>query len=289
MFFLIAINFAIMIVLGAFISFVLPMFGINIGASTPLLFAAVFGFGGAFISLFLSKFFAKRMNGFRMANPENCEFEKWYVETVMELAKKAGINTPEIGIIDSDQPNAFATGWNRNDSLVCINTGLLSIMSRREVKAVLAHEIAHIQNGDMVTQTLLQGVLNTFVIYIAKILSDIVSNVLKQDNEWVKMGITFVLEIVFSILASIIAMWFSRYREYRADYGSSMLYSKEEMIKALQALNNYAKNKEYSNPLPANMTASGISSFGSEKTLMQSLFSTHPDIEERVQYLNEQK
>ena len=278
----IATNLAIMLVLGISASLLgvnryLTANGLNLGML--LGFAALMGFGGAFISLWLSKPIAKWSTGARViAQPANST-ELWLMNTIAAQAQKAGIKMPEVAIYEGE-PNAFATGATRNASLVAVSTGLLESMSKDEVEAVLAHEVAHIANGDMVTLTLIQGVVNTFVIFLARIVGYFVDSMLrKNDEENTGPGIGYmvtviVCEILFGILASIIVAWFSRQREFRADRGAaSIMGQPQPMIAALRRLGGIAEGE-----LPKNMSAFGISGKGGA----MALFSSHPPIEDRI-------
>ena len=231
-----ATNFAVMLVLGI----ILNVTGIA-GNSTGgiLIMAMLFGFAGSLISLFLSKTMALRSVGAEVITEPRNQAERWLVETVRRQAQQAGIPMPDVAIYHSNDANGFCYGMQtKNNSLVAISTGLLNSMTEEEAEAVLAHEVSHIANGDMVTMTLLQGVLNTFVIFLSRVIANVVASSRNGDEESRSSGIYFlvsmVLEILFGILASIIAMWFSRYREYRADAGSAQLVGKEKMIAALQ-------------------------------------------------------
>jgi heat shock protein HtpX len=250
--------------------------GLNLG--TLLVFAALMGFGGAFISLLLSKTIAKWSTGARVIEQPGNSTELWLFNTVAAQAQKAGIAMPEVAIYDGE-PNAFATGATKNSSLVAVSTGLLESMTREEVEAVLAHEVAHIANGDMVTLTLIQGVVNTFVIFLARVVAYAVDQALrKNSNEQSGPGIAYtitviVCDILFGILASIIVMYFSRKREFRADRGAAqILGTPRPMVAALQRLGGLAQGE-----LPKNLAASGISGGG-----LASLFSSHPPIEDRI-------
>ncbi|MCC2955492.1 protease HtpX [Massilia sp. IC2-477] len=277
---LIATNFAIMLVLGISASLLgvnrfLTANGLNLGAL--LVFAGLMGFGGAFISLLISKPMAKWSTGARViAQPANAT-EAWLLSTVAAQAQRAGIAMPEVAVYEGE-PNAFATGASKNASLVAVSTGLLASMTQEEVEAVLAHEVAHIANGDMVTLTLIQGVVNTFVIFLARVVAYAVDSFLRKDEENTGPGIAYtitaiVCDILFGILASIIVAWFSRQREYRADRGAaSIMGSPRPMIAALQRLGGLAQGA-----LPKNMAASGIAGGG-----VLSLFSSHPSCEDRV-------
>ncbi|TLU55142.1 MAG: protease HtpX [Chlorobium sp.] len=250
--------------------------GLNMGML--LAFAALIGFGGSFISLLMSKTMAKWSTGAKVIKQPSNQEEAWLVETVRRLAVKASLSVPEVAIYDG-APNAFATGPSKSRSLVAVSTGLLQSMDRKEVEAVLAHEVAHIENGDMVTLTLIQGVLNTFVIFLSRIVAYAVDSFLRRDDEgssspgigyWIS---SIACEIVFGILASIVVMFFSRKREYRADAGAAkLLGDRRPMIDALRALGNLDAGK-----LPKEMAASGIAGGG-----MMALFSSHPPLESRI-------
>jgi heat shock protein HtpX len=249
--------------------------GVNLQYTQLLIFAAVFGFGGSFISLFISKWVAKKATGAQViAEPQN-DIERWLLQTTSQLADKAGIGMPEVAIFEG-APNAFATGWKRNDALVAVSTGLLHSMDRQECEAVLAHEVAHIANGDMITMTLIQGVVNTFVIFFARIAGHFVDRVILKNERGRSIGgfvATIVAEIVFGLLASVVVMWFSRLREYRADAGAAELTSKDQMIAALRALE---RGSEVS--LPKQIAAFGISGGGG----LMSLLRSHPPMDKRI-------
>lgn len=243
-----------------------------------LVFAALFGFGGALISLFLSKWMAKRTMGVVVIETPRTSQEQWLVNTVRAHAERVGIAMPEVGIFDSPQPNAFATGANRNKALVAVSTGLLQSMRQNEVDAVLGHEIAHVANGDMVTLTLIQGVVNTFVIFFARIVGGIVDKAINGDRGGRGMGYfvaVMVAEMVLGILASIIVMWFSRQREFRADAGGAHLAGRENMIAALERLKTGVEA-----PLPDQMRAFGIG--GGTSSGLGRLFMSHPPLDERI-------
>lgn len=242
-----------------------------------LVMALITGFGGSIISLMMSKWIAKTTMGVDLINPNNYknENEKWLYETVSKLADKVNINMPEVGIYEGDA-NAFATGPSKNNSLVAISTGLYNDMTLDEIEAVLAHEIGHVANGDMVTQTLLQGILNVFVILISRAIGFVLDKIIfKNENNTFYSISVFIFEILLSILASIIVMWFSRYREFRADEMGAKLSSKENMINALKRLGNISTE-----PLPDKMAGFGISGGKIAK-----LFSTHPSLEKRIEAL----
>ncbi len=244
-----------------------------------LIFAAVFGFAGSLISLMISKWTAKRMVGAHVIQQPSNPTEQWLVETVSRQAKKAGIGMPEVAIYDAPEPNAFATGANRNNALVAVSTGLLRIMDKDEVEAVLAHEISHVANGDMVTLALIQGVVNTFVIFLSRVVGHTVDRaVFKNENGygpayWIT---TIVAELLLGILATIIVMWFSRQREFRADAGAAQLEGREKMISALRALQRGAGEAE----LPDQLAAFGIS--GHIGHGLKALFMSHPPLEQRI-------
>ena len=256
--------------------------GVDLNLQALLVFCALFGFGGSFISLLLSKWMAKRGSGtVIIAKPRNGD-EQWLVDTVADLAQEAGIGMPEVGIFPSESANAFATGWNRNDALVAVSLGLLRRFDRQEVRAVLAHEIGHVANGDMVTLTLIQGVVNTFVMFFARIIGHTVDRVVFKTERGYGIGyyvVTIVAEIVLGILASAIVMWFSRWREYRADAAGAGLTSQGDMIAALQRLR---VEQGLPNDLPGELTAFGIRS-GS--TGLANLFRSHPPLDDRIRAL----
>lgn len=246
-----------------------------------LVFAAILGFGGSFISLAMSKWVAKRSTGAQVidpARPRN-EAEAWLVATVQRQAQQAGIGMPEVAIYDAPEMNAFATGMSRNNALVAVSTGLLQQMQRDEVEAVLGHEVAHVANGDMVTMALLQGVLNTFVIVLSRVIGRLVDQVVFKNERGFGMGywITVVVaQVVLGILASIIAMWFSRYREFRADAGGARFAGREKMVNALRRLSgNHGETT-----LPQEVQAFGIS--GHMAQGLKRLFMSHPPIPERI-------
>lgn len=248
-----------------------------------LIFSAIFGFGGALISLLASKWMAKRVTRTRIiAAPAN-ETERWLVETTGQLARSAGIGMPEVGVFPAPEPNAFATGANRNKSLVAVSEGLLKTMRRDEVRAVLGHEIGHIANGDMVTLTLLQGILNTFVLFFSRVVGFIVDRVVLRNERGFGLGyfaVTIAAQIVFGILASAIVMWYSRRREFRADSAGARLAGRGSMINALESLKRgYGAGQS----MPESMAAFGISA--SARSGIRRLFSSHPPLEARIQAL----
>jgi heat shock protein HtpX len=259
---------------------------VNGGSYSGLLaMAALFGFGGALISLALSKWTAKRAMGVRVIDQPANANEQWLLSSVRALASQAGIGMPEVGVFDSPQPNAFATGARRDAALVAVSTGLLQSMNRSEVEAVLGHEITHVANGDMVTLTLIQGVVNTFVIFLARVVGGIVDRSLSRDGEG-RGGIGYfvtvmVAQLVLGILASMIVMWFSRRREFRADAGGARLAGRNNMIGALERL-----RASQGPALPSQLAAFGIG--GSAGAGLQRLFMSHPPIEERIATLRSQ-
>ena len=283
-------NIAVIFVLGI----VLRIFGVDrildaqgggINMYNLLIFAAVFGFGGSFISLAMSKWSAKRMMGAKVITEPRSSNEIWLVETVKKQASMAGIGMPEVAIFGSPAPNAFATGMNKNSALVAVSSGLLSVMDKNQVEAVLGHEITHVANGDMVTLTLIQGVVNTFVIFFSRIAGYFVDRVILKNEKGHGMGFfltTIVAQIVFGILASIIVFWFSRKREYRADAGGAKLAGRNNMIAALETL-----KKGTQEPLPDQMSAFGIN--GKPSGGLKTLFMTHPPLEDRIAALKEYK
>lgn len=281
-----ATNLAIMVVLGLVTSLTganrfLTANGLNL--VTLLLFAAIMGFGGSFISLFMSKTMAKWSTGAQVIESPSNSAEFWLVETVKKHATKAGLPMPEVAIYDGE-PNAFATGPSRNNSLVAVSTGLLQIMNKEEAEAVIAHEVAHIANGDMVTLTLIQGVVNTFVFFLARVVGYAVDSFLRRNDEessgpGIGYTITVVVcDIVFGILASVIVMYFSRQREFRADAGAAHLMgSPRPMIGALSRLGAMEAGE-----LPQNVATAGING----RPGWMALFSSHPSIEERIAALS---
>lgn len=252
--------------------------GINYQAL--LAFCLVFGMAGSIVSLLLSKFMAKRGMGVQIIEQPGNQDEQWLYSTVADLAKKAGIGMPEVGVFRSDSPNAFATGWNKNNALVAVSTGLLQRMNREQVAAVLGHEVGHVANGDMVTLALIQGVVNAFVMFFARIIGNFVDKAVFKNDRGPGIGFfiaTFVAEIILGILASTIVFWFSRRREYRADQAGANLVSNDAMISALQALReSYGKPSE----MPGELVAFGIS--GELKQQLGGLFMSHPPLEARI-------
>jgi heat shock protein HtpX len=261
--------------------------GLNL--SNLLVFCLVFGMAGSLVSLFMSKWIAKKTTGTQIIDSPTNQAEQWLLQTVADLAQRSGINMPEVGIFYSTQSNAFATGWNKNDALVAVSSGLLERMSADELRAVLAHEIGHVANGDMVTLSLIQGVVNAFVMFFARIVGDFIDRNLlgRGDNEAPGMGYfitTMVLDIVFGILANAIVMWFSRQREYRADEAGARLAGKQAMIAALLRL---ADEQHLPDQMPKEMQALAIAEGQHQGFSFAALFQTHPTIEQRVAALQQ--
>jgi heat shock protein HtpX len=269
----VATNLAVMLILSIVLSIIMPALGLSASSNAGLLlFSAVFGMGGSFISLLMSKAIAKRSVGaYVIESPRNNQ-ERWLVSTVKAQAARAGIGMPEVAIYDSPEINAFATGANRNSALVAVSAGLLRQLSADEAEAVLGHEVSHIANGDMVTLSLMQGVLNTFVFFFARLVAQMMNR--GNNNAFVYFTTVMVFQAVFGVLASIIVMAFSRYREYRADAGGASLAGREKMIAALQKLQ--AGHGE--SQLEGQLTAFGISG----KRATAELFMSHPPIEKRI-------
>ncbi len=281
-------NLAIIVVL----NIVLRLLGVDrildaqggLSYSSLLVFAAVVGFTGSLFSLLISKWSAKRMVGARVIEQPSTPTERWLVETVARQARQAGIGMPEVALYDAPEPNAFATGANRNSALVAVSSGLLNAMDQDEVEAVLAHEVSHIANGDMITLTLIQGVVNTFVIFLSRVVGHTVDRVVFKNEQgygpayWIT---TILAELALGILATIIVMWFSRQREFRADAGSAQLAGREKMIAALQALQHSAGESH----LPDQMAAFGIN--GRIGSGLKQLFMSHPPLEQRIAALQQ--
>tara|TARA_R110000744_G_scaffold4636_5_gene16673 strand:+ start:2944 stop:3801 length:858 start_codon:yes stop_codon:yes gene_type:complete len=279
-----ATNIAVM----ALISLVFSLFGfqgllaqngVDLDLQALLVYSAVIGFSGSIISLLLSKFMAKRSMGVHVIErPEN-NTERWLLRTVEHQAKQANIGMPEVGIFVHASPNAFATGWNKNNALVAVSTGLIENMTQSEVEAVLAHEISHVSNGDMVTMTLIQGVLNTFVVFLSRVIGHVVDRVVFKVERghgpafWI---VSIISQVLLGILASMIVMWFSRYREFKADAGGASLAGRNNMIAALKRL----KQNQDAPPMPEEMAAFAISA-----GKVQKLFSSHPPLDKRIEAL----
>ena len=276
-FLLIATNLAVVMVLSIVASVLgvdrwLTQNGLNLGAL--LAFSAIFGFGGAFISLAMSKWMAKRSVGARVIEQPTNATEMWLVNTVQRQARVAGIGMPEVAIFDAPEPNAFATGMKRDDALVAVSTGLLRNMQQDEVEAVLGHEVSHIANGDMVTLTLVQGVVNTFVMFLSRVVGYFIDRAVFKTERGIGPGYyitVMVLQMVFGVLATAIVCWFSRRREFRADEGGAKLAGKRKMIAALERL----QKGQVQSSLPESVAAFGIVN-------ARELFSTHPPLEKRI-------
>ena len=284
-----ATNFAVVIIA----SITLRLLGVErmsdgqLNLNYLLVFCAVLGMGGSLISLFLSKWMAKRGSGAEVIEQPRNATERWLVETVARQAQAAGIGMPEVAIFPSPQPNAFATGANRNNALVAVSTGLLQHMKQDEVEAVLGHEIGHVANGDMITLTLIQGVVNTFVLFFARLVGTFIDRVVFKNENGIGMGYylgVFAAEIVFGILASAIVMWFSRRREFRADVAGAELAGRQSMIAALQRLKY---GSEIPSDLPETMVAFGIS--GGLAQGLRQLFASHPSLDDRIAALQKQQ
>lgn len=280
-FLFIATNLAVLVVINIILNIIFALFGFNAYAKgniqSLLVLSAVMGFTGSFISLFLSKSIAKHSVGAQVIEQPQNEAEAWLLNTVANQANQWNLKMPEVAIYDSPEPNAFATGATRNSSLIAVSTGLLHHMSQNEVEAVLAHEMAHVGNGDMVTMTLLQGVINTFVIFWAKLIAEFIS---RDENNEISHGTYFivstVLQLIFGFLASFIVMWFSRQREYRADASAARLVGAPKMIAALQRLKGEASD------LPQDVAAFGIASGNGDP-----LLSSHPSLDNRIARLQQ--
>ncbi|MGB5718374.1 MAG: protease HtpX [Gammaproteobacteria bacterium] len=256
--------------------------GVDLNLQALLVMSAVIGFGGSFISLAMSKFLAKRSMGVKIIEQPANRTEQWLVSTVQRQAQQAGIGMPEVGIFDAAEPNAFATGMRRNSALVAVSTGLLQNMSSDEVEAVLGHEITHVGNGDMVTMGLIQGVVNTFVIFLSRVIGHVVDRVVFKTERGYGPAyyiVSIVAQIFLSFLASMIVMWFSRRREFRADSGGASLAGRGKMIGALQAL----QRQHEPHDLPGEFAAFGIS--GGLGSGIKKLFMSHPPLEQRISAL----
>jgi len=283
-FLFLATNLAIVMVLGISMRLlgfegILDQQGIDLDLNSLLIFAAVFGFGGSFISLMLSKWTAKRFTGAQVIETPQNAVEHWLVDTVRRQAEKAGIGMPEVAIYDAPDVNAFATGMSRNNALVAVSSGLLNAMTQDEAEAVLGHEVSHVANGDMITLALIQGVVNTFVIFLSRVIGHVIDRVVFKNERghgpafWIT---AIIAELVLGILASIIVMWFSRQREFRADAGSAQLEGREKMIAALEKL-KASVNQPH---LPDQLAAFGISGVRGEG--IKRLFMSHPPLDERI-------
>lgn len=278
-------NLAVMLLLGFVFSLLgidnlLAANGVDLDLTALLIYSAIIGFSGSLISLFMSKTMAKRSMGVTIIQQPKNETEQWLLDTVAFQARRAGIGMPEVGIFNSSSPNAFATGWNKNDALVAVSNGLLQAMRQDEVEAVLGHEVSHVANGDMVTLTLIQGVVNTFVVFLSRVIGHIVDRVVFKVERghgpafWI---VSLAAQFILGILASMIVAWFSRYREFRADDGGADLAGQQKMINALKRL-----QQGTTTPLPDEMAAFGIA--GGK---LSELFASHPPLEVRIKALQE--
>ncbi|MES9941331.1 MAG: protease HtpX [Candidatus Thiodiazotropha sp. 6PLUC2] len=253
--------------------------GVDLDINALLIYSAVIGFSGSFISLFISKWMAKRSMKVQVIEQPSSEVERWLVSTVTSQAQRAGIGMPEVGVFDHASPNAFATGWNKNNALVAVSTGLMQQMSRDEVEAVLAHEVSHVANGDMVTMSLIQGVINTFVVFLSRIIGHTVDRVVFKTERGYGPAfyiVSMIAEFVLGILAMTLVMWFSRWREFRADQGGADLAGRGKMIAALRRLQQAHQPEE----LPEEMAAFAISA-----GKVQKMFASHPPLEDRIKAL----
>ena len=287
-FLFLATNVAIMIVISIVfsvlgISSTLQANGVDLNLNALLLISAIIGMTGSFISLAISKWSAKKAMGVHVIESPQNKTEQWLVSLVAKQAKEAGIGTPEVGIFQTPEPNAFATGMSRNNALVAVSTGLLQNMNADEIEAVVGHEISHVANGDMITMALMQGVVNTFVYFFASIIGHFVDRVILKNDRGHGIGyfITqMIAQVALSFLASMLVMWFSRHREFHADAGGARLAGKEKMISALRALQRTHNPED----LPGQLAAFGISGGGAQK-----LFMSHPPLEERIAALQKQR
>ncbi len=280
-------NLAVMVVLGIVMTLLEPWLvaqGINVNHATTLIFALIFGMGGALISLLMSKRMALSGTGAKIIKEPSNQTERWLLETVRRQAKESGIGMPDVAVYDAPEPNAFATGASRNNALVAVSTGLLRNMRPNEVEAVLGHEVAHVANGDMITLTLLQGVLNTFVLLLSRVLGQMIDRVVFRSDRAYGPGYfisVIVLQIVLGVLASMIVMAFSRYREFRADAGGAQLAGRSNMIAALERL----KGNRQPAQLPESVEAFGIS--GRVGGGLRRLLMSHPPLDERIRALSQ--
>jgi heat shock protein HtpX len=278
-----ATNIAVMLLISAIFSVFgfqgyLQNNGVDLDLQGLLVYSAVIGFTGSFISLLLSKTMAKMSMRVQVIREPRTEYERWLLRTVEQQCERVGIRMPEVGVFEQAAPNAFATGWNKNDALVAVSTGLVNSMNRDEVEAVLAHEISHVANGDMVTLTLIQGVVNTFVVFLSRIIGFFVDRVIFKTERGTGPGFfiaSLVSQLVLGILASMIVMWFSRWREFRADSGGAALAGRGKMIAALRRLQG-----SHEAEMPAEMVAFGINT-----GRMGKLFASHPPLAERIRAL----
>lgn len=284
-----ATNFAVILLLGMVFRIfgldtrLLANNGVDLDLRSLLIFCGLFGMGGSMISLFLSKWMAKRSTGTVLIEQARTRDEQWLLDTVAELAREAGIKMPDVGVFPAEGPNAFATGWNRNNALVAVSSGMLQHFPANEVRAVIGHEIGHVANGDMVTLTLIQGVVNTFVMFFARIIGHTVDRVVFKTERGRGIGyyvVSFIAEMVLGILASMIVFKFSRWREFRADAAGANLAGRGDMIAALERLRG---NQDSAQDLPGELTAFGIND--QMKQGFRALFSSHPPLDIRIEAL----
>lgn len=280
-----ATNLAVLILVGTVFTLlgfegILAANGVDLNLQALLVFCGLFGMGGSIVSLLLSKWMAKRGTGTYIIETPGNRDEQWLVDTVAELAAEAGIGMPEVGVFPSEAPNAFATGWNRNNALVAVSAGMLRRFPANEIRAVIGHEIGHVANGDMVTLTLIQGVVNTFVMFFARVIGHTVDRVVFKTERGYGIGyfvVTIIAEIVLGILASMIVFAFSRWREFRADSAGARLAGRGDMIAALERLRGNAGMEQ---DLPGELTAFGISE--QMKKGIGAMFSSHPPLDQRI-------
>lgn len=290
-FLFLATNFAVMLLISVIfklfgIEGVLAQNGVDLDLRGVLVFSLIVGFAGSIISLLMSKHLAKSSMGVYVIEQPSNPTERWLVETVYRLADQAGVGRPEVGIFDSPQPNAFATGANRDNALVAVSSGLLQHMSKDEVEAVLGHEISHVANGDMITMTLMQGVVNTFVMFFATVIGHVVDRVVFKNEEGHGPAYyitSLIAQALLTLLATMLVMWFSRWREFHADAGGAELAGREKMIAALRRLQQASEPED----LPDQMAAFGIS--GRATRGFKELFLSHPPLEDRIEALQQMR
>ncbi|MGN1357033.1 MAG: protease HtpX [Succinivibrionaceae bacterium] len=285
-----AVMTGIILVFGIVMQIVVRVIGIDLSSHnfiSILIVAAIFGFGGSMVSLFASKFIVKKTMGVQLVTDRRDPQHAWLLDTVKAIADEKGVAMPEVGIYNSSQMNAFATGWNKNAALVCVSTGIMKGMNDEELSAVLGHEMSHVSNGDMVTSCLLQGIMNTFVYALSIFIAQIITSFLRSKSDSRDTGGFFiyhtvqtVLQIIFGLIATVVVMWFSRWREYRADAGAAELYGKKAMISALRALSRTATTPEGDKETRSVAT---LCIYGGLNA--QELFMTHPTIEHRIEAL----
>ncbi|MDO4896653.1 MAG: protease HtpX [Moraxella sp.] len=282
-------NLAVLIVFGVVMSILSAFFGIKLGSggyTSLIIMCFIYGMAGSLISLFLSKWLAKKSTGTVIIDTPSNATEQWLIDTVAKQAQMVNLKMPEVGIFDNLQPNAFATGWNKNNALIAVSTGLLDTMTADEIEAVLAHEMGHVANGDMVTLALIQGVVNAFVMFFARVIGTVVDKaIFKNDGVSVGMGYfitTMIMDILLGFLATAVVMWFSRQREFKADEMGAKLAGRDNMISALNALRPATTLPDQ---MPEGMRAFAISSGQSQGFSIANLFATHPTLDERINSL----